>query len=162
MYVSVITILNLVFFTWAHDFHVSRVQVYYNAEERIIEVSANIFIDDLEKALSVYSADKLSLGTTSEDVESDELIANYLREKMKVYNGVMKLTPVWLGKEVTEDLSAFWIHFYYEWDGTGSLILHNNVLTELYDDQQNIIESMIGSKREFLLLTKSRTKGVLN
>ena len=162
MFISVLTILNLVFCTWAHDFHVSRVQVNFNSEEQILEVSLNVFIDDLELGLRAYANEDLSLWTTSESGEADDLIQQYLNDKMRIFNGVVRLKPMWLGKEISEDLSAFWIHFYYEWDGTGSLILHNNVLIEIYDDQRNIIEAKINTRKEFLLLTKSRTKGVLN
>lgn len=125
----------------AHDFHISRVQVEYAQAEREWQISFHIFIDDLEAALRAKGAPALHLGTQKEAAEADTYIQNYLRRHFQLAADGKPLAWQWVGKEMSEDLSAFWIYLHVP-DATApkQLRIHNKILLELFDDQQNMVQ----------------------
>ena len=100
----------------------------------------HIFIDDLEQALANYSPETLGIGTGKEHSSVDSLILLYIKKHFEVISAGDHLIPVYLGKEMTGDLSAIWIHLFYPWNGKGDLKIVNTILLETYDDQKNIVE----------------------
>jgi hypothetical protein len=131
MHVSLIFLI-LSFFSPAarHDFHTSLAEVQYNPAERTLEVSLRVFTDDLE---------------------TDPFIKNYLSRYFSVVDATSRRKPVnLLGKEITVEVT--WL--YFEIKDVESLTgkrLQNAVLTELFDDQINMVNFITPSgKRSFL------------
>lgn len=149
----IFTYFPVLFFV-IHDFHVSRTEIFYNAQEGTLECASHIFIDDLELGIQGFDTTRLFLGTEQERSGADSLVFKYIsRHGAMTVDGV-ELSPVWLGKEVSDDLSALWIYYYYKWDGSGELIYLNDVLHEVYDDQKNVIDYKVGDNRSTKLLDR--------
>lgn len=124
-----------------HEFHISRVQIAYVQAEREWQISFHIFIDDLEGALRTKGAPPLHLGTQKEAAAADSYIQTYLNRNFRLHVDGQQLPLQWIGKEMSEDLSAFWIYLHVpDAAAPKQLRIYNKVLLEHFDDQQNMVQ----------------------
>ncbi|MEM1325053.1 MAG: DUF6702 family protein [Bacteroidota bacterium] len=126
----------------AHNFHLSKSMVEYNAEEKTLEITLHIFLDDLEATLFEGGIkENLNLCTEKEHPKGNEIVAAYLKSRFRVMvNGELR-TCKFIGKEISEDFSAAWC--YLEVEGVSSIEnigVQNTVLMELFEDQRNIVQ----------------------
>jgi len=146
----------------AHDIHLTKAQVEFNQADQAVQVSMHIFLDDLETVIKDETGfvDKMHLGTEKEVAVGDSLLVAYLSNHFTVTVNEQPLVLSFLGKENSEDLLAVWCYFEFPVPkGTiAQVTLTNDVLTELYDDQQNIV-SLKGPDRkmDYLLFKKGET-----
>ena len=132
----------------AHDFHVGRARIEYGAAEQEWQITLHLFIDDLELALAEKRSPDLYLGTKRETAEADRYIQSYLQQYFQLSVGDETLQWEWLGKEISDDLTAFWIYLYVpEANPKAGLKVRNKLLLDLYDDQQNMVQVADGSGR---------------
>ena len=61
-----------------HEFHLSKSIINYSTEEKSIQITMNMFIDDLELALKSEGADSLKLCTRSEKASAEDYIYKYI------------------------------------------------------------------------------------
>ena len=150
MHVSLIFLLLSLFIpVIRHDFHTSLAEVQYNPAEQTLEVSLRVFTDDLESALSKDNGGKTIRVT--DDAAADPFIRNYLSRHFAVVDAANRRKPVnLLGKEIMVDVA--WIYFEVrEVESLSGKRLQNAVLTELFDDQINMVNFVTPSgKRSFL------------
>jgi len=132
-----------------HEFHVSKCLIEYKAENAEIQVSMNIFIDDLEIALESLGVDSLYIGTEKEATDADKYITRYLDQVFAVIvNEQEKAEWQFIGKEISEDLSSIWCYLSIPAEeNIEALFVKNSVLLETYDDQKNIT-SIIGPEKK--------------
>ena len=143
-----------------HDFHVSRAVLDYQPQENTFQVSLHVFTDDLELALQQRGHDSLRLNTKWEHPKADSLIALYIQSVLQLQTKNGEVAGFrFLGKESSDDYMATWVYFYLDPPTPkGKYTLYNSLLTEVYDDQQNII-NVKGTKDPFIkLLSKSNQK----
>ena len=123
-----------------HQFHVSKCSIEYSKKDKAVQIMMQIFIDDLEDALEEQGAKDLFLGTEKESEKADEYIQKYFEQKFNLTINKKEKTPNYLGKETSEDMSAFW--FYLEIPKVRSIkemTIFNSILMDIFDDQKNII-----------------------
>ncbi len=152
-------IVFLVTLVGSHEFYLSRCEM--SIGDSRVEASLHVFIDDLELALEKIGHDSLFLGGSGEAEYADRIIEKYLDEKI-LLNGV-KATDRWkvLGKEMSDDLQAFWIHFYTEEISESINYIEIDLLTECYQDQKNILIVESSEGKSHFLLTKSKNTATL-
>jgi hypothetical protein len=146
-----------------HDFHVSKCLVEYNEKTNSIEISIHLFIDDFEDGLKGIGSGNLFLCTEKEDQQSKEWIEKYLNAKFRIELDGKPVMYEYLGKETANDLMAFWCYMEIPNVETFStLAIHNDLLTEIFSDQKNIV-SVIGpqGKKELFLFQKGSGKQTL-
>ena len=131
-----------------HDFHLSRSEINYDTPSSTLQVTVHIFVDDLEKILAKGGKKNLRLGRDNEAAEADQAIADYLSQHQVLSGGGKVLKPSFIGKEPSEDFIAFYCYLEYEVPaGIKEVIIKNNILTELYDDQKNMVQVTKNKKR---------------
>ncbi|MDX1478351.1 MAG: DUF6702 family protein [Saprospiraceae bacterium] len=137
-----------------HDFHVSRCEIYYRPSSQALEIAQQIFLDDFEAALTAVAPDTaLHLGTPREHAQADVFITAYLNEKFSVQIGDQFYPFNFVGKELSEDLTAIWL--YLEVPGVQHLSIMTvefGVLFELFADQKNILSFQVDTGRAQLFL----------
>ena len=141
---------------WRHLFHVSTFDMNYKASHKTLQITGHIFIDDLESAFQRRGvARPLRIGTQREDAQTNELIANYLKETMTLVANDQTLRINYLGKENSEDMAAIWV--FMEVSNVTAPVkkisVKNSLLTEVFEDQKNIINLQISDRQKgsFLL-----------
>lgn len=136
----------------AHDFHLSKCKIKYRTETKSWEISAHIFIDDLQEALKLKGVDISSVFEENESEIVEQAIYYYLLENVQVELNGQLLEAEWIGKELSEDLYAVWVYLEIpNQELFGALKIDNNILLELFDDQTNItVVELPNQKKKFL------------
>ncbi len=144
-----------------HDFHVSITKIDLNTDTKKLEVMIKLFTDDLASTLDHFSGKNLYLGTQKEPPAANEELKNYIETGFILsVNG--KKTPLnYLGKQQEDD--ATWIYLESEKLGKiRSIEVTNSLLTDVFDDQANLINLSIGEEKQALTLRKGKVSGVID
>ncbi|MGB5370368.1 MAG: DUF6702 family protein [Flavobacteriaceae bacterium] len=156
-------LLPLFAFTVAHKFYISVTNVGYSDKDKSLQITSRIFIDDMEKALMERYDIRAQLATDDEMDGAKGFIEKYVRAKFKV--GVN-------GESVPYDLLAIKYDFdvlicYLEVPNinlpkTISIEIQNDMLTDVFEEQQNVVHFKIKDKKKSFVLMRDQNKGMLN
>jgi hypothetical protein len=144
----------------AHKYYLSLTQIEYKSEKKAVQITINVFIDDIEIALNKdYNID-LQLHTKKELKNNNVYFIKYLKEKLhfKINNVPKEFN--YIGKEYEGDL----VYFYLEIENiteVNSIEIENKILTKHFLEQQNLIKYKDGDKHKSILLTAKNDKGLL-
>jgi len=144
----------------AHKYYLSLTQIEYRSELKSVQITINVFMDDIEEALNKDNNIDLQLTTEKELKNNDVYFKEYLEKKLhfKVNDAFKNFT--YIGKEYDADL----VYFYLEIEGVENLKtieVENKILTHHFPNQQNLIKSKVGKKHKSILLTAKNDKGLL-
>ena len=146
-----------------HKFYVSVTNVEYVEKQRSFQITTRIFIDDLDALLAERYGVKAALATENEAENSNELISKYLDSKFEIKINGVKMDHNFLGKEYQGDLIICYLEITeINLDKIRSIEIRNDVLTELFTEQQNVVHLKIGSKKKTYILVRLNNKGMLN
>jgi len=158
-----ILFFSFVSFTVAHKFYVSVTHIQYSEKEETLQVTTRIFIDDLEAVLLERYGVKTALATENEADNADEFIGKYLQRKMVFTVNGSQVPYTFLGKEYDTDIAICYIEI-----PVGPLAdiqqieIQNEVLMDLFEEQQNVVHFRIDGKRRSYVLLRENNKGMLN
>ena len=155
--------LSLMAFTGWHKFYVSVTNVEYAAKEESLQIISRIFIDDLENALHTRYDFKADLATPEEAAKADQYIERYFNSKFTVFINEMEREYTFLGKRYDNDL----VICYLEVTGIPeselkSVGIRNEILTDLFEEQKNLVHIKVLGKKKSYVLIKENNKGMLN
>ena len=143
----------------AHAYHISKTDIRYSAEEKTLQITMHIFIDDLEAALEQRGQKKLFVGTELEKTEAYRHIYAYIVSQFAIKINNKPVAIEWVGKEPAKDRQALWIYLEAKnIKNINSIYVDNKLLTEVYSDQKNIV-SVIGPKNKegYFLFDQQKT-----
>ncbi len=156
-------ILPLFAFATAHKFYVSVTNVRYSEKDRAIQITSRIFIDDFENVLKERYGFTAELATKNESKEADAYIDKYFQAKFAVEINGKNASYNFIGKKYDADVMICYIEVpKVDLAHTTSIQITNEILTDLFDEQQNIVHFKIDGKKKSFVLLKSDTKGMLN
>lgn len=147
-------ILGLMAFAPRHDFHNSLTEMRFNAKTRTFEVEIKLFTDDLEAALSFHNAQK-KFKITDNDT-NDKPIEAYVRKHFKLLNTKGKPYDYsYVGKQ--NELDATWIFVEIPFrDPPKGCRVQQSALTDMFPDQQNILNFNFGPEKQYFLLNEKK------
>lgn len=149
-------IIFALFFSFWHPIHISVSNLDYNAENKSLEITHKIFIDDFEKFLEQKHDVILQIGTTKESPNTDIYIQEYIQEKVLFTINNKKITPTFVGKE--QDTQSIWIYFEINnIKKIKSFHLENHLLLDYFDDQSNIVHLKYLNKKESVRFNSKKT-----
>jgi hypothetical protein len=159
-----ITFLTILFFGLTamsmHRFYTAIYQINYVPQKKRVQITTRIFIDDLNEALKNKYHKKTFVGTEKETPEDLVLMKKYLSEKFKLTINGQPKTMNYLSNELENNVIICYLSI-KEIPKITSLTIENSILTEVYSEQQNIIQFNNNGKKQSLLLTDEITKGTL-
>ena len=162
---SLIVIIWSLFVSF-HDFHVTHTTIYYNADRESLEITVNVAIEDLERALEDQTAKKINIGTNAESESVDQLIEAYFRQRFTLAPNNHLIHYQWIGKEVSQDLHNLYIYFeILECNQNGtieSLLIKNSIFTDIFPEQSNIVLLEFGDKSHNLTFSRAIKRQELN
>lgn len=159
--VLLIALIPLLAFTSFHKYYISVTEVDYIEKKQSVQLTTRIFIDDFEKVLRERYDENLVLGGKNESQNVDKYIETYLKDKIKVNINGKDMNLIFIGKEYDMDI----MQCYIEIDKVkkiNSIEITNQVLFDLYDEQQNMVKTKINSKQKSFLLNQGNKKALLN
>ncbi|MAP54281.1 DUF6702 family protein [Altibacter sp.] len=145
----------------AHKFYVSTTTIEYVEEKQSLQIISKIFVDDIEDVLQLRYDPSISIGTKKETGEDAEYLKKYILQKFKVLVNGKPVTLTYIGKEYDIDVLKVYIEI-TKVPKLSSLEVENEILFEMFEDQQNIIHLKTPAKRRSMVLDKDNPKGLLN
>lgn len=130
-----------------HPYHVGSVEINYNAKSKTFEITARLYLDDLENALNAKYQKSLHFGEEKSKVGLNEALKDYFGEYFKLKNNNKAIKVNYLGYE--EDKEA--VNIYLESDATEKptkVETAVSLLYNLFDDQMNIIHMVVNGERK--------------
>ena len=153
----------LLAFTSAHKFYVSVTNITYSEKDASVQIISRIFIDDMEKTLRKRYDFTAALATDNESRESDAYLEKYIRAKLEVkVNGANASYEI-IGREYENDVIVLYIEVpKVDLAETESIQIDNEILIDMFEEQQNILHFDVGGKKKSFVLVRSDTKAMLN
>lgn len=139
-----------------HKFYVGVFQIDYFKEKKAVQITARLFIDDLEKALYKKNNKHFYITTKDETSDANEYIAKYLDEKLKIKINNKIQTIQFLTKEQEDNVVICYLKINFK-DKIKDLEISNSVLSDIFKEQQNLIHLNINSNKKTLLFTNTET-----
>ena len=144
-----------------HKEYYSLTKIVFNKNEKALQITMQVFTNDLELSLSKQYAKALELGTAIEVSEANQLIEQYLLKNFEIkINDNSVLNYHFLGKEYENDRVFFYLEI-KNIEIINSITIRNSVLMETYPEQENIIKLNINKQDKSLFLTSNNDKGKL-
>lgn len=134
--------------TVTHDIHISKAEIHYKSERKVLQISLHIFLDDLEAELEELGGKNLYLCTEKESDQADTYLMKYLNERFVLSDLQQKLKLSFVGKETSEDLLAVWCYLQIEDFTLNELAITNRIMITRYEDQKNIVSFKVDGKRK--------------
>jgi hypothetical protein len=145
----------LTFFAIAHPVHVSLMSVEYDEKKDVLNLFLKLYSDDFILDYKLLSGDtaKINFGTVNENTES--LVVKYLGAKIQIFADGKKLE----GKLIKLDSSEGELKMDMIFNNkkrSGSYLVKNFIMTDLYPDQSNLLIFRYGDYEEGVKLTPEK------
>ena len=158
-----ICLLPLFAFTMAHKFYLSVTNVVYSEKDEALQITTRIFIDDLEAVLLERYDFKGQLATEKELTLAEDYIEKYIRAKLVLQLDGKAANFDFIGKKYEDDLIICYIEVpNVVLSNHTSIQIQNDILTDMYDEQQNVVHFKINGMKKSFVLIKGNNKGMLN
>ena len=147
-------------FSPAHKFYVSVTDIELNTKSQSLQIVSRVFTDDLENVLRQRYNDDIRLGKGFESGDLNKIIPHYLLQKMKISLDGKSRDLKFIGMEYDNDM----IVFYVEVENVQSfqnIKIMNALLTDLFEDQKNLVHVGYKNKTRSLILAKGKEEDVL-
>ena len=156
-------VLPLLAFTVAHKFYVSVTNINYSEKDKAFQITSRIFIDDLEAVLKERYDIEARLATEEEAPIADEYIEKYFKAKFLIrLNG--SVAPYdFLGKKYDADVIICYLEIpEIQPEVLRSMEIQNEILTDMFEEQKNLVHVKWDGKKKSFILIKENNKGMLN
>ncbi|WP_318309812.1 DUF6702 family protein [Flagellimonas crocea] len=150
-------------FSSAHKFYVSVTNMVYSEEDSAFQITSRVFIDDLDKLLKERYGIEAKLATPKESKVADEYIEKYFRSKFVLQFDGEPVTYNFLGKRYDTDVVICYLEIpKVKLSEISTITIQNEVLTDLFDEQQNLVHVKWNENKKSFVLIKEKNKGMLN
>ncbi|MFD0963420.1 DUF6702 family protein [Pseudofulvibacter geojedonensis] len=148
-------------FVSLHKYYVSVTDINYIQDQKSVQITARIFIDDFERMLLERYDLKVVLGEEKNSELVNYYIQKYFSKKLIVELNGQVAEAVFLGNEKEDDQ----LYFYFEIENVidiKKIKITNKLLLDVFDNQQNITHLNVnGTKKSFLFMSDN-TSDLLN
>ncbi len=146
--------------TKIHKYYISNTDVAYVADKQSVQIISRIFIDDLERVLQErYDNVPVEISTNTD--ANDLYIETYLKTKLKLKINHKEVTPKYLGKTIEGSI----VKCFLEVDKVKritALEISNQILFDIFSEQQNITKLNINKRRKSYMLTKENDSAFIS
>ena len=139
----------------AHEFYLSVTEIEYNNEKQSLQIITRVFIDDFEDVLNERYGAELQLSEEAEEGAVAENISKYLKQKLRLQVNGEELQLNYLGKEYDADQLVLYIEV-ENLAPFNKIEVTNEILTDLFDDQKNVVHVKVNDKTKSLLLMRQQ------
>jgi len=157
--IVILLVLPLFAFTM-HKYYVSLCEIEYLKEKQSIQITIGVFIEDIEVSLNKNTGKQLNLASKTEVANVNDYYKKYLNEHLQIsVNGKNQLFK-YIGKEYDGDIVRFYLEI-TDIKELKSIEVFNNILTEDFSDQKNIVKIKVKDFNKTFYLNKSNNKSLL-
>jgi hypothetical protein len=132
----------------SHRFHTSLTRIDYNEEQKLLEITIQVFNHDLVSVLKSKNGKPVDLEKTP---DIDKLIFDYLNENFVLTNanGETK-TLKWIGKDSDADSARIYLETNSA-DNLEGYKLKNTIFFESFPEQKNLVVCRYDGKKSDLM-----------
>ena len=137
-----------------HPIHVSVTEIEFDEKEKSLEIMMRVFADDLEDTLRKHlNQPGLDIIAPSNGMTVDQMVSGYLSKHFKVSLDGKTQKILYLGNEREADTFIFYIEVtnVKKWK---TIQIQNDILTEVFDDQSNLVHVTVRDEVKSLRLTR--------
>ncbi|WP_435624951.1 DUF6702 family protein [Flagellimonas sp.] len=161
--VWILVIFTFFSFSEMHKFYVSVTNVNYSEKNQAFQITTRIFIDDLEDVLLERYDITSKLASVEESEVAEDYIKKYFNTKFVVEINGEKVDYTFLGKTYDNDVVICYLEIpNKQLSETKSIAIQNEILTDLFDEQQNIVHFKLNGQKKSFVLIRDNNKGMLN
>ncbi|MBD0832401.1 DUF6702 family protein [Aestuariibaculum sediminum] len=153
-------VLTCVAFTGLHKYYVSVTQIEYVEEKESVQIISRIFIDDFEKLLRERYDKNITLAGEDEPNSVDAYVEKYLKEKLVIKINDEPATLNFIGKSYDVDLVKCYLEIEHV-KSIQNIDIKNELLFDVFNDQQNIVKTKINSKQKSVILFPQKSSVLL-
>lgn len=154
-YFMLVAVLTLCSFM--HPIHVSVCDIEFDQERKAIEIVQRVFLDDIENAIRKReTAPHLDITQPDNGKTTDEMIQSYLVSHFKIKINDTPRAYHYLGHEIEGDA----LYVYMEIEKVKelkSITVFSDILTEVFDDQVNLVHIEVEDDISSMKLTPKHT-----
>jgi len=152
---------SLSFKAIAHKFYLSVTEIEYKKEKKELQIVSKVFIDDFKNVLEQRYGESITLSKEAEAGPVNQLIKKYLASKFQISVDGKSVPLKYLGKKYDKDQLVLFIQA-EDLEAFKEIRITNAVLTDMFDDQKNVVNVKIGHQVKSLMLRKDAETDVLN
>ena len=160
-FIGLLVILCFLAFNEAHKYYVSVTQIEYVKEQNSLQIISRIFIDDFERLLRERYDESITLAIENEKAVVDNYTERYLKDKLTISIDGRSQKIEFIGKEYEDDIMFVYLEI-TDVENINALEVSNQVLFDVFEEQQNVVRTKIKGKNKSFILIKENAKGVLN
>ncbi len=142
------------FLIWAHPIHISVTEINYSEKSKSLQITSRIFVDEMELGVRAQRKEpELDILEPKNGLATEQLIKNYLAAHFKIKIDGKPAKINFLGYE-KEDISFV---SYLEIENikrVKSIEIVNDIITEIHDDQSNLVHITFKSPVKSARLTR--------
>ncbi|MCK0158467.1 hypothetical protein MWU65_14830 [Cellulophaga sp. F20128] len=157
-----ILVLPLLAFVAVHKFYVSVTNINYSEKENSLQITSRVFIDDFDLLLKERYGFTANLATKVEDKEAESYIEKYTKTKFHITINNVAVPVNYIGREYDNDV----VILYLEVEDVvlakmKSIEIENGMLTDLFEEQKNLVHFKYNGAKKSFVLIKGNNKGML-
>lgn len=154
--------LPLFAFVAIHKYYVSVTSVKYSDKEHTLQITSRVFIDDFDELLKQRYDIKSNLATKKENPLAEDYIKKYMKQKFHIYVNGKEVEVAYLGKEYDVDNVVMYLEVQnIKLEDLKTIEAESKVLTDIYEEQKNIVHFKFLKNKKSVVLTRSNNKGML-
>ena len=132
----------------AHRYHTSLTRIDYNAKEKLVEITIQLFTHDLVPVLEKRTNKSIDLEKTS---DIDKILLEYLDQNFVLKNTKGEAQKLnWVGKEFETDTAYIYVEIPFSETLEGAS-LQNTIFFESFNEQTNLVNLRFDDKKADLL-----------
>ena len=151
-FLCILFLIPMCAFTYPHKYYVSITQVEYVQEKESVQIILQMFTEDLEKLIHVRYDKEVVLNTQAIENKIDDYIELYLSNKVQFNINGQPTEFKFVGKEYEDDLIFCYLEI-FNVPNISKFEASNDVLFEIFEQQQNIIKTNINNQNDSFVLT---------
>ena len=138
-----------------HNFYVSTTSIRFVPDEKSLQITTQVFLDDFESVLQQNGHEKTKLIPEVSQQDIDILVEDYLRKNITFKAQEKTIDFEFLGKVYKNDVLIAYMELKMD-SIQSSLSIKNTIFFDYLPDQKNIIHFKFASKRKSFLAVSSK------
>jgi hypothetical protein len=148
------------FLLWLHPIHISVTEINYSEKSKSLQITSRVFVDEMELGVRTQRKEpELDILEPKNTLTTKQLIGNYLAAHLKIKIDGKQAKINFIGHE-KEDISFV---CYLEIENVKklkTLEVFNDIITEIHDDQSNLVHVTYKSPVKSARLTRENNSEI--
>ncbi len=159
-----LVLLTIGFSLWSFKLHkqyFSLTKIYYKKNEKTLQITMQVFTDDLEKSLTSKLNTHFELNSKREHPDTNTYLKTYIHEHFALQINGKSVPFRVLGKEYIKDETYIYLECKHIRKNIKDMEVRNDMIMEIYPEQENIVKLNINNQRKSLILNIDNPSGKL-